>query len=213
MPQNILKIYDGRNSFWQWDTKQKLLVLDEDITEVRFSNKDSKVAKRRLTYIDKRGTKVCDIPDLLLQNPKNLIAYACVQNGDGSCSTVSTTTFAVSKQPCPTDYTYEDDSVIEDILAKIAKLENSIDDGAQGFVKFDNINDATAWATKNGKSGDIIVVKIDSKWVPHIVEDGFDITPINDCDYNDNAFVITDQATGNKYTLYIESGKLTMEVV
>ena len=40
MPQNIFKIYDGRTNFWQWDTGQKLIVLDESVTQVHFSNKD-----------------------------------------------------------------------------------------------------------------------------------------------------------------------------
>ena len=40
MPPNIFKIYDGRTSFWQWDTNQKLIVLDETIDEVHFSNRD-----------------------------------------------------------------------------------------------------------------------------------------------------------------------------
>ena len=213
MLQKTFKIYDGRNNFWQWDTQQKLIVLDDRITEVRFSSKDMRTSKRRLTYIDRRGTKVCDVPDLLLQNPKNLIAYACVQNEDGSCSTVSTVTFAVRKQQCPTDYTYEDDSVLEDILAKIAKLENSITGGTQGFIKFNNIDDATEWAAQKGESGDIIAVKIDSKWVPHIVEDDFSLSPINGCDYNDDTVVMTDYTNGNKYTLYVDNGKLTMEVV
>ena len=213
MLQKTLKIYDGRNNFWQWDTKQKLIVLDDSITEVRFSNKDMNTSKRRLTYIDRHGVKVCDVPDLLLQNPKNLTVYACVQNDDGSCGTVSTVTFAVRKQQCPTDYTYEDDSVLEDILAKIEKLENSLVSGTQGFMKFNNIDDATIWATQQGESGDIIVVKIDSKWIPHIVGDNFTLSPINGCDYNDDTVVMTDNTNGNKYTLYVNNGKLTMEVV
>ena len=45
MSQNIFKIYDGRTNFWQWDTKQKLIVLDDCITEVRFSNRDMEHSK------------------------------------------------------------------------------------------------------------------------------------------------------------------------
>ena len=52
MPQNIFKIYDGRTNFWQWDTKQKLIVLDDRITEVRFSNRNMEHSKRRIVYKD-----------------------------------------------------------------------------------------------------------------------------------------------------------------
>ena len=31
MLQNIFRIYDGRTSFYQWDTEQQLIVLDSAI--------------------------------------------------------------------------------------------------------------------------------------------------------------------------------------
>ena len=40
MPQNIFKIYNGRTHFWQWTTKQKLIILDDTVTQVHFSNKN-----------------------------------------------------------------------------------------------------------------------------------------------------------------------------
>ena len=55
MPQNIFKIYDGRTNFWQWDTKQKLIVLDDSITEVHFSNRNMEHSKRRPVYKDNDG--------------------------------------------------------------------------------------------------------------------------------------------------------------
>ena len=47
MPQNIFKIYDGRTHFWQWDTGQKLIVLDESVTEVHFSNRNMEHSKKK----------------------------------------------------------------------------------------------------------------------------------------------------------------------
>ena len=160
MPQNIFKIYDGRTSFWQWDTKQKLIVLDDRITEVRFSHKETQSSKRRLVYMDDSGLRVCDVPDMFLQTSKNFIAYACAENEDGSVSTIGTTIFAVRKQSRPIDYTYEDNSVIDDILSKITKLESTLSIGV-----------------------------------------------------NNKTIVITDQTTDTKYKLYVDNGKLNMEVV
>lgn len=185
MPQNMFKIYDGRTNFWQWDTKQKLIVLDERITEVRFSNRDMEHSKRRPVYTDKDGTKVCNVPDLLLQLPKNLIAYACIKNEDGTCSTVKAVKFAVHRQPIPTDYVCEQDAVVEDIMTRLELLESLLKDvesGAQQFTKFDNIVEAASWARESGKAGDIIVIKLDIGWVPHVVEDDKSLSAICDCD-------------------------------
>lgn len=185
MPQNIFKIYDGRTNFWQWDTKQKLIVLDDRITEVRFSNRNMEHSKRRIVYTDKNGDRVCNVPDLLLQLPKNLIAYACIKQDDGSCSTVKAVKFAVARQPIPADYVCEQDAVVEDIMMRLELLEamlKDVEQGTQEMKKFDNIVDAATWAKDNGVPGIIIVVKLDGKWVPHIVEDDFSLNPICDCD-------------------------------
>ena len=184
MSQNVFKIYDGRTNFWQWDTKQKLIVLDERVTEVRFSNRNMEHSKRRIVYTDKNGMRVCNVPDLLLQLPKNLIAYACVKQDDGSCSTIKAVKFAVMRQPIPSDYVCEQDAVVEDIMTRLELLETLLKDvehGTQEMKKFDNIVDAAMWAKTNAQSGIIIVVKIDSKWVPHMVEDDFSLSAICDC--------------------------------
>ena len=174
MAQNIFKIFDGRTNFWQWDTKQKLIVLDDRITEVRFSNRNMEHSKRRIVYTNNDGVRVCNVPDLLLQLPKNLIAYACIKNSDGSCSTVKAIKFAVVRQPIPADYVCEQDAVVEDIMMRLELLEamlKDVEQGTQELKKFTNIVDAAKWARETGSAGDIIVVKLDAGWVPHVVED------------------------------------------
>ena len=182
--QNIFKIYDGRTNFWQWDTKQKLIVLDDRVTEVRFSNRNMEHSKRRPVYTDKDGLRICNVPDLLLQLPKNLIAYACVKEDDGCCKTIKAVKFAVFQQPIPTNYICEQDAVIEDILIRIELLETllkEVAEGAKEFTKFDNMVDAAKWAVESGNAGDIVIIKLDTAWVPHIVEDDKSLTPICDC--------------------------------
>lgn len=185
MPQNIFKIFDGRTGFWQWDTKQKLIVLDERITEVRFSNRDMEHSKRRPVYTDNNGVRICNVPDILLQLPKNLIAYACIKGEDGSCSTVKAVKFAVIKQPIPTDYVCEQDAVVDKILERLEILEGLIKDieaGKQQFNKFNSMVDAAKWAAENGSAGDIVVIKLDIGWVPHVVEDDKSLSPICNCE-------------------------------
>ena len=187
MPQNVFKIYDGRTNFWQWDTKQKLIVLDDRVTEVRFSNRNMEHSKRRPVYTDKDGFRICNVPDILLQLPKNLIAYACVKDNDGCCKTIKAVKYAVYQQPIPTDYICEQDAVVEDILTRIELLEALIKDveaGAKKFTKFTNMVDAAKWAVTEGVPGDIVVIKLDEGWVPHVVEDDKSLSPICDCDGN-----------------------------
>ena len=185
--QNIFKIFDGRTNFWQWDTKQKLIVLDDTITEVRFSNRDMEHSKRRPVYTDKDGVRICNVPDILLQLPKNLIAYACVKEEDGSCRTVKAVKFAVNRQPIPTDYICEQDAVVEDILIRLELLENLLKDvesGKKELTKFGNMVDAAKWAIDNGAPGDIVIIRLDEGWVAHVVEDDHSLSPICDCDGN-----------------------------
>ena len=184
MPQNIFKIYDGRTNFWQWDTKQKLIVLDDRITEVRFSNRNMEHSKRRIVYTDNDGVRVCHVPDILLQLPKNLVAYACIKRDDGSISTIKSVKFSVARQPIPSDYICEQDAVVEAILDRLEMLENLIKDvetGNQELKKFDNMVDAAKWASTEGTAGNIVVVYMEDKWVPHVVENDLTLSPICDC--------------------------------
>ena len=184
MPQNIFKIYDGRTNFWQWDTKQKLIVLDERITEVRFSNRNMEHSKRRIVYTDNDGNRVCCVPDILLQLPKNLVAYACIKREDGSISTIKSVKFAVAKQPIPSDYICEQDAAVEAILDRLEILEDLIKDietGNQELKKFDNMIDAAKWTSDEGIAGNIVVVYVEDKWIPHVIEDDLTLSPICDC--------------------------------
>ena len=212
MPQNIFKIYDGRTSFWQWDTKQKLIVLDERITEVRFSNRDMEHSKRRPVYTDKNGVRICNVPDILLQLPKNLIAYACIKNDDGTCSTVKAVKFAVYRQPIPTDYICEQDVVVENILMRLELLESllkDIESGKQQFNKFTSMVDAAKWAVECGSAGDIIVVRLDIGWVPHVVEDDKSLSPICNCD---GEMVVIDIYDGGDADGYDEEEQVQVEI-
>lgn len=184
MPQNIFKIYDGRTNFWQWDTQQKLIVLDDRITEVRFSNRNMEHSKRRIVYTDNDGVRICNVPDILLQLPKNLVAYACIKRDDGSISTIKSVKFAVARQPIPSDYICEQDAAVEAILDRLEILEDFIKDietGNQELKKFDNMVDAAQWAKYEGAAGNIVVVYVDDKWVPHVVENDLSLSPICDC--------------------------------
>lgn len=192
MPKNIFKIFDGRTNFWQWDTGQKLIVLDENVTEVHFSNRNMEHSKRKQVYTNKDGLRVVNIPDLLLQLPKNLIAYAYVRDENGAGKTLKSVKYAVIQRPIPVDYVCGQDDVLDDIASRIELLEALMKDvavGKQQLIKFTDIVEAAIWALQEGEPGDIIAIKIDDKWIAHIVEEDKSISVI--CDASGNEAVIT----------------------
>ena len=134
--------------------------------------------------------------------PKNLIAYACIKNDDGTCSTVKAVKFAVYRQPIPSDYVCEQDVVVEGILTRLELLESLLKDvesGKQQFIKFANIVDAAQWAKEEGQAGDIVVVKLDVGWVPHVVEDDKSLVAICNCDGEEIVLNIFDGGDSDGY--------------
>lgn len=125
MAQNIFKIYDGRKNFWQWDSNQKLIVLDDAITQVHFSNKNMKHSIERDVY-EYNGERLVNVPDALLQVAVNLVAHAYIKNGK-SRSTRSSVTFSVTERPIPfNDGDHDDNSeIVAEILSKIEALHDS----------------------------------------------------------------------------------------
>lgn len=201
MPQNIFKIYDGRTNFWQWDTRQKLIVLDESVTEVHFSNRDMSHSIQREVY-EYEGQRVCNIPDIILQLPRNLIAYAYVNDGTSS-RTVKSVKFAVIKRPIPDGYVMDQGEQVDDINRRLELLEAMLKDielGNQELQKFETVEEAEAWANETKQSGTIVVIRIDNKWIAHIVEDDYSVTPI--CDCNGDAVIVNliDGGDGDGYT-------------
>jgi hypothetical protein len=197
VPQNIFKIFDGRTNFWQWDRKQKLIVLDETVTQVHFSNRNMTHSVKRDVYTDKNGLRVCNVPDDLLKIPRNLVAYAYA---DGA--TVKSVKFAVVRRPMPSDYVSDQSEELYEIERRLELLEIMLKDielGNQEMKKFETVEDASQWARENEKSGVIVVVRIDGKWIAHMVEDNYDVTPI--CDCNGEAVVVNliDGGDGDGY--------------
>lgn len=197
MPQNIFKIYDGRTNFWQWDTKQKLIVLNNDVTEVHFSNRNMTHSIKRDVYDDKDGLRVCNVPDDLLKLPRNLIAYAYA---DGT--TLKSVKFAVVQRPMPSDYISDSSEEINEIERRLKLLEDTLKDielGNQEMQKFESVESAKQWAQENQKSAIIVVVRIDSKWIAHMVEDDYSVTPICDCNGEEVVVNVADGGDSDGY--------------
>ena len=181
MPQNIFKIFNGRTNFWQWDTCQKLIVLDESVTSVHFSNRDMNHSITKYVY-EENGMRLVNVPDIILQLPRNLVAYAYAEN-----HTVKSVKFAVIKRPIPEGYVMNQTEELDEINHRLEILENVLKDievGSQELRKFESITEAETWAQTTQKSGIIVAIRINTKWIAHMIEDDFTVTPICDKDGN-----------------------------
>lgn len=178
MPQNIFKIYDGRTNFWQWDTKQKLIVLDNSITEVHFSNRNMTHTIPRNVY-EKDGLRVCNVPSDLLKLPNNLVAHACI---DGA--TIKSVKFAVAKRPMPNDYIADQNEEIEEKFTKIDIMLDALNEN-----KADNI-----CVDENGN----IQLTANGELIGNFVElPNNEDSCIEDCKINDDGHLIVTLTNGN----------------
>ena len=120
MPVSKFKIYGGKNSFWQYDTDQKLIVLDDNITEVHFSNKNMKHSIIRTVYVH-NGERICNVPNVILRLPRNLVVYAC-KNG----ATMGEFNFAVIKRPIHGGFAADLENDFGDDTAANAPISTSV---------------------------------------------------------------------------------------
>lgn len=179
MPQNLLEIYDGRTSFWQWDTGQKLIVSDRTIDQVHFSNASMNTAIVKEVYIE-NGMRLCDVPDMMLKMPKPLVAYAYVI-GDGYNKTMCATRFSVSTRPIPEDYTYEENNRFKDLVDKIDAVQDILESGAS-VKKMNSMVEAEAWAQEYQVTGTILSVWNGYEWALYMVERDYSLYQIGDTD-------------------------------
>ena len=77
MQKNVFKIYDGRNNFWQWDKKQKLIVLDDEVTEVHFSNRNMTHSIKRNVNLAEKQKKTVNVS---FELPKSFVVVK--ENGE-----------------------------------------------------------------------------------------------------------------------------------
>ena len=178
MPQNIFKIYDGRTNFWQWDTNQKLIVLDETITEVLFSNRDMNHSIPKQVY-EKDGIRMCNVPDIILQLPRNLVADACVGG-----STVKSVKFAVVKRSIPDGYVMDKNEDLEEKLTQIDMRLDSLDENKADNIYYDEQTQSVQLMSNGEMIGDSIEIL------------GGDVCSIVDCKINEDGHLVVTLSDG-----------------
>ena len=115
----MFSIYDGRNSFFQWDLDRKLIVEDNTIKEVHFCNKTDTCALVVETYTED-GLTLANVPNIILQNDFKIYVYGYDEN-----YTKYQKCFEVMKRNKPADYVYTETEIknYADLAERIKALE------------------------------------------------------------------------------------------
>jgi hypothetical protein len=114
----MIKIYDGRSEFYQWDLNRKIVVSDPTVTEVHFCNKTGQCS----LVVEVHEGGIADVPNILLQTSWPIRVYAYC----GDCYTKESATFKVNERSKPDDYVYTETEIkkYEDFENRLKALEN-----------------------------------------------------------------------------------------
>lgn len=142
-----MKIYDGRNEFYQWDLDQKLIVNDPDITEVHYCNQTDDCSLVCEVY-EEDGQRLVNVPNILLQEAFPIRAYAYA-----GCCTKQSVVFTVKHRSKPADYVYTETEVRrwDEFYKRLDELEL----GARAIIDVEelptkDINEALLYRTHEG---------------------------------------------------------------
>jgi len=166
-----LQIYNGRSTFYQWDLYQKLIIDDVKHDYVHFANEGDSTALVVKVY-ERDGIRLADVPNILLQSGKRIIAYSCL-SADDDFHTHYLTKFKVKSRPKPADYVYTE----TEVFSCNSKLDKNL--GAENAGKaliVDDNGDIRPESVSFSQDG--IQQMIDES-ISHIArfEDGYEVTP------------------------------------
>ena len=100
----MFKILDGREYFYQWDLNQKLIVEDDSINEVHFSNRTDGCS----LVVEVDELRQASVPNILLQDYWDIRVYAYCSSGESKYTKVEEK-FEVKKRPKPSYYIYTEE--------------------------------------------------------------------------------------------------------
>lgn len=121
-----MRIYDGRPSFYQWDTNQKITSDQFKVgDEIHFFNMKQPNALVVLAY-ELDNKIVVDVPNILLQKSYPIIAYRVYVDDDGK-ATIEEHQFEVNQRPKPEDYVYTETEILNysNLNDRLTTLENN----------------------------------------------------------------------------------------
>lgn len=120
---------------YQWDSNVKLIVEDDRINQVQFSQRFSRTAS-----CVKVENGECFIPNEFLQSYYDIFAYACIVDNDGQVCEFSEM-FTVFARPKPDNYIYTPTEIItikrieDELNKKFEALAKEIEDNMETAVR------------------------------------------------------------------------------
>ena len=121
-----MRIYDGRPSFYQWDTNQKITSDQFKVgDEIHLFNIKQPKALVVLAY-ELDNKVVVNVPNILLQKSYPIIAYRVYVDDDGK-ATIEEHQFEVNQRPKPENYVYTETEVLNysNLNDRLTTLENN----------------------------------------------------------------------------------------
>ena len=120
----MFRIYDGRETFYQWDLNQKLFVDDVTVNEVHFCTRACNEALVVEVY-ELDGVRVANVPNVHLQKAFDLLVYAYCIDANGE-ATKHCKTYKIIERSKPTGYIYTETEVkryedLEEAIAAVAE--------------------------------------------------------------------------------------------
>lgn len=149
----MLKLNDGRNELWQWDTGRTLSV-DAECSQVHFGRN---VYGRSIDVDVVDG--VAEIPDVLLQTDRPFTAWAFVGTPENGYTKISKE-FVVNKRNKPADYvfTQEEQITLRDVIKRLEDVEENQNPEAIAKIVNDYLEENPVESpvqSVNGKTGTV----------------------------------------------------------
>lgn len=140
----MIKIYDGRSEFYQWDLDRQIILSDPNVDEVHFCNKTDDCSLVVEVY-EKDGLRLANVPNILLQTnwPINVFAYC------GGRYTKESAKFKVNARSKPADYIYTE----TEIITVEKEVEKAIEEAREKGYFGEDGKSAYEIAVDNGYEG------------------------------------------------------------
>jgi hypothetical protein len=127
----MFRLEDGRSQFYQWDLNRRLIIADNDITQVHFCNRTDECSLVCDAYTE-NGIRLVDVPNVLLQSNWRINVYAFDKE-----YTKHNAVFTVVARTKPADYVYTETEVHtwNELDAKITEVQEGIPDAVEDYLE------------------------------------------------------------------------------
>jgi hypothetical protein len=121
-----LKTLGPKAYFWQWDIGRKLVVGNTDCGEVHFCNGTGDCALVVQIKTSSDGSRVVEVPNVLLQTAKPIKAYLFQRNESGALTRVLYTIQVIARSK-PESYVYTETEVLgyNSLAQRIDEIEKN----------------------------------------------------------------------------------------